>query len=211
MNKFARNIILFMIALMNISQIYSQIQTKKNEDILYKILISPLFEQITESASKENPLYFSLNAGNSLSDRWVNQILIDSCVSAGYSVYFSTDTLNASGSSVGISNTIFDISYRPVDKKWFFLTKNYERNVNCSVHISILDSLGKVILSEQINNSYQDKFKKNDVKHLENDSLPFTKGNLKESNFGKKILEPVLITTATLTVVYLFYSLRSGN
>jgi hypothetical protein len=186
-------------------------QTMTNEEILNILIVNPVFDQMTKYTSEDRPIYFSPNSGNSSLDGWVNQILIDSCVSAGYSVYYLTDSLNELGGLVEISNTVVNIDYQVADKKWVFFTKNYERNVNCSVHISIRDSIGKMMFSEEITNSYQDKLKKSEVKYIEDVSLPFTKGNLKNSNFGKKILEPVLITAATLTVVYLFYSLRSGN
>jgi hypothetical protein len=49
------------------------------------------------------------------------------------------------------------------------------------------------------------------IERVENSILPFTIGVKVEQKFLKRILEPAIVTMATIGVVYLFFSLRSGS
>lgn len=103
-----------------------------------------------------------------------------------------------------------EIVYRKLPRRRFWQKAHWQRAAHVVVEVSALNPATRQIdfqkiFSESLVDTVEGKF----LSRLEDTSLPFTIGRKEEIAGGPGWLEPVLITSATGAVVYLFYSLRS--
>lgn len=68
---------------------------------------------------------------------------------------------------------------------------------------------GKLLWSGEVSRDSSDTIRLAQLKVLENANIPFTVGQGTKNGDGSNLLEPVLITGITGTIIFLFYSLRS--
>lgn len=68
---------------------------------------------------------------------------------------------------------------------------------------------GVITGSEEINYSYTDTIKYDDIKSLENSSLPYTKGEIPSEPFFSSLLEPAIAVSAAALTIILFFTVRS--
>ncbi len=180
-----------------------------NEEIAQKLLVETAIQQIYLHTSKSSKLVIQSNVENSDLAAWIRQNLIDSSLAHDYSVYVQPkDSLN-SALIVEISHPDITFEYKSIGSKWLFFNKGYKRTVKSNFHISVREKNGMVLLSQLFTRNFEDTLKS--IKKVENDKLLFTKGEKINSSIGERLIEPVLITASAITVVYLFYSLRSGK
>jgi len=183
-----------------------------NEDIAKKLLVETALEQVYLHATEFGTLVFPNmpTAGeNSALSIWMQQSLIDSAIVADYSVYLEASDSPDSAIAVEINDQTITFEYESIGNKWLFFNKGYKRSVKSDFHMSIREENGKVLLSQQFSENFEDTVSNIDV--LEDEKLDFTRGKKINSSLGKLLIEPVLITASTITMVYLFYSLRSGK
>ena len=206
-NRFALISVLFATFLLFADETPQQVFT--NEKIARRMLVEPalqyLFMQVGDSAK----LTFALEETNADLLGWMKQNLVDSCIAHGYSVYNNPENIQDTFEIVEISEPEILFEYKSAGKKWLFFNKGFKRIVTGDFHFSIRKNSGKIIFSRQISKTYEDIV--SNIEAIENETLPFTKGKRSGSSIAKKLIEPVLITASAVTVVYLFYSLRSGN
>lgn len=180
-----------------------------NEEIAKKLLVEPALQQIYFHAPKSSRLIIQKHGENSDLSTWMEQSLIDSCFAHDYPVYFKLADSMDSTMVVEIAQPDITFTYHSMGKKWLFFNKGYKRVITSSFHISIKGENGKVLLSQNFSDNFADTL--SNITEIENAKLLFTKGKKIKSSIGKQLIEPVLITASTITVVYLFYSLRSGK
>lgn len=183
--------------------------TLSNEEIAQNLLVEKTLHQIYLHASESSKLIIQSGPQNSELARWMKQNIIDSCVAHEYNVYLRPLDSLKSSLIVEISKPDITFKYESIGHKWLFFNKGYKRTVKSIYHISIRENGGKVLLSQLFTHNFEDTLK--NIEKIENDRLMFTKGNGKNSSIGKRLIEPVLVTASAITVVYLFYSLRSGK
>ncbi|MDZ7332425.1 MAG: hypothetical protein ONB31_10650 [candidate division KSB1 bacterium] len=68
---------------------------------------------------------------------------------------------------------------------------------------------GQVLWVDEFQQRFEDQVRTRDVSNLEHSSIPLTQGKLPEQNGLRVYLEPMIITAATATIIYLFFRLRS--
>lgn len=184
-----------------------------NEDIAKKLLVETALEQVYLHAGEFGTLVFPdvrSGAENSALSAWMQQNLIDSAIAADYSVYLETDESPDSAIAVEITDQNITFEYVSIGNKWLLFNKGYKRNVKSGFHISMREEKnGRVLLSQQFSKNFEDTV--SNIGVIENEELVFTRGKKLNSALGRRLIEPVLITAATITMVYLFYSLRSGK
>lgn len=180
-----------------------------NEKVARKIIIKSALQQVFNQIVDTTQLTIIIKETDANLSRWMKQNLVDSCIAHGYTVYDELNHIPGSFTIVEISGAEISFEYRSAGKKWLFFNKGYKREAKCRFHLSIRKSSGRIVFSKQISNIFNDTV--SNIKKLENEQLPFTKGTKSGSSIAKKLIEPVLITASAVTVVYLFYSLRSGN
>jgi len=103
-----------------------------------------------------------------------------------------------------------EIVYRQLPRRRFWQKAHWQRAAHVVVEVSALNPATRQIDFQKIySESLVDTVEGRFLPRLEDTSLPFTIGRKEEIAGGPGWLEPVLITSASGAVVYLFYSLRS--
>lgn len=104
-----------------------------------------------------------------------------------------------------------EIVYRKLPRRRLWQQARWQRAAHVVVEVSALNSTTRQIDFQKIfSESLVDTVAGKVLSHLEAANWPFTIGSREESAAeGSGWLEPVLITSATGAVIYLFYSLRS--
>lgn len=183
-----------------------------NRQLAVRLMVEPALQHIyhySSLSSAPQALLFPPNESDSELSRWFRQSLIDSCVARDYTVFVNSSNARDSLISVEIAQPDITFEYRSAGRRWVFFNKGYLRQVKSDFHLSIKTEQGRVLLSRRFNDEFQDGIK--DINAIEDKDLTFTKGRKTGSAIAKRLLEPALITAATVTMVYLFYSLRSGK
>lgn len=68
---------------------------------------------------------------------------------------------------------------------------------------------GRVLWVDEFRQRFEDQVRTRDVSKLEHSSFPLTQGKLPEQKGWGAYLEPMIVTAATATIIYLFFWLRS--
>lgn len=103
-----------------------------------------------------------------------------------------------------------EIVYRKLPRRRFWQKARWQRAAHVVVEAEAQNPATRQIDFQKIfAESRADTVAGKFLSRLQDASLPFTGGRKEESENGPHWLEPVLITSATGAVVYLFYALRS--
>jgi hypothetical protein len=103
-----------------------------------------------------------------------------------------------------------EIVYQPLSRRRFWQRARWQRLAKVMVEAGAQEtSTGKVYFQQLFEESLADTVAEKTLPRLEDQNFPFTTGRRETRESGSRWLEPVLITSATGVVVYLFYSLRS--
>lgn len=85
------------------------------------------------------------------------------------------------------------------------------REIHIIASIFALDKNGETKLLESINSSFKDTITEADINLIENDVFPFTIGKLPKAknSFFDEIIEPIIVVSASVLTVVLFFSIRT--
>ncbi|MBN1480521.1 hypothetical protein JXA70_09645 [candidate division KSB1 bacterium] len=86
--------------------------------------------------------------------------------------------------------------------------KQLKRIIDTEIYLHIADAHKRVVTNEHIKKTYTDTVQKSQIQTIENIHFTFTKGEQKKSWFSA-IYEPLIVTTVTGLIIFLFYSYRS--
>ncbi|NIU01645.1 MAG: hypothetical protein GWN01_12240 [Nitrosopumilaceae archaeon] len=186
----------------------SQANITSNQQILSRLLVTPVLNIFADTLELSNSMKIQGN-NDGLLNLWLIQNLTDSCLSKNYLVYSSPDSGFVPNYAIRITNPRVEINYRSAGGKLLVFQKGVKRKIKGSYHLQIQKRGGQVLFSREISGQYQDTIPNNMIDQVENEKLPFTIGTEYESPFVNRWLEPVLVTATTMTVIYLFYTLRS--
>jgi hypothetical protein len=179
-----------------------------NKKIISDIFVNPVVQVLSDSLNFSGSVTIR-SAQPELLSSWAAQNLTDSCLEKNFLVYSPPDSINTADYSIVISNPQVEITYRSAGRRWLFFKKGIERSVQGEYHLLITNKEHRVLLSRQITGFEKDVINEDVIKQIEDENLPFTKGTKIGQTFIKCWLEPIIITATTMTVVYLFYTLRS--
>lgn len=179
-----------------------------NQEVISRIFVTPFLEILSDSLNVNGTISIE-SASKGLLSNWTAQILTDSCLRKKILVYSPPDSGEIADYSIVVSDPRVQITYQSAGRRWLLLRKGVNRWIEGGYHLQITDREHRVLVSQYIAGSEEDLVPNNAIDAIESDALPFTKGTKLHSPFIKRWLEPVIITAATMTVVYLFYSLRS--
>jgi len=103
-----------------------------------------------------------------------------------------------------------EIIYQPLPRRRFWQKARWQRTANVIVELGAQNVSTRQIGFQRIfSESAADTLAKKILPHLEDQNFPFTIGRREKREESSGWLEPILITSATGVVIYLFYSLRS--
>ena len=207
-NKF-KHYFLPLFSVLSLAAGYAQTDVPRNQDVLSQLLIPSTIAILTDSLQIDSGVVIN-SERNAVFENWIVQILTDSCLSKNFLVYSDADSSKMKH-KIMVSSPFSEIAYRSAGRKWLFFKKGLHRDVQGGYRLQVENPGGRLIYSGNITGQYSDVMLSGAQKNVENPDLGFTKGTKSSSSFIKRWLEPVIITAATATVVYLFYTLRSES
>ncbi len=181
-----------------------------NETILREKLLAPVLEEVVLRVPARGKVAFQTKIKAGLAE-WLVRNLSDSCLSRNYLVYSPPPQDSGKVYRVELSDVNIKLIYRARGGRLGIWGGGWERRINMSLHLAITKPDGQMLVSRNVAGTWQDRIQSKDISQIENPNLPFTVGTKSDSRFIKRWLEPVLVTGATATVVYLFFSLRSDR
>lgn len=102
------------------------------------------------------------------------------------------------------------VTYVNLRKRSFFGERIVDRIVKVSLTArGSRPSTGEVILSRDLESSFEDTISVSDIQRLENASLPITRGQLQDVSFPGGIVEPAVVIGALGVAIYLLFHVRS--
>jgi len=175
---------------------------------LYYKGFSKAFQEIAVLDSV--PLFFYNINKNETIDWLIEQQFVKSARDAGFITLVQSE-----GSTNLDKEKIIIAAYRSVLNNVNYTAmsllpeNNLYRQVNIEFYVKISDSDHRVLFSDDFKEVFSDTIKVNNIKNIENNNLPFTIGNRSKS-LVSRLLEPLLVTLITGSIIYIFYSFRSN-
>ena len=139
---------------------------------------------------------------------FVRSALITHWSEQGYRVFWA-DSL-VSDVPEGLSRFSYRIdeaavTYRRLKKK------RINRTVDLSIAATLLTPAGEVLRDDTCRRQYADTLAVADLNAVESSTYPETQAPHPQPGWIRRIVEPVMLTTATVVGVYLFFALRSDS
>lgn len=181
-----------------------------NESLIRNLMVKQIMQTIQNTLPTADSVQISVE-GDAVLSKWLKQSLIDSSLARGFAVYETEAPPSTHPHRVRLADAEVQVSYRKIKKSWLLFHKQMERQLNLQYHITIVGPRGRVLLSQAMTRSVTDTLPGTNPQNLENPELPFTVGTKTSSEGFNRLIEPILITGATVTVIYLFYTLRSSK
>ena len=99
------------------------------------------------------------------------------------------------------------VEYANAEKDGFFGDVVAERIVSLNGIVSIISSDG-ILKTFDVNESTKDTITVDEIKNLEDPTVPFTQGKKPEVSFFSNLLEPVLVVGTLVTTIILLFTVR---
>lgn len=182
---------------------------KTNVDIFSELIKDVLTNNLEKIAFDKKAVFVIQSNKNDDFNRFLENEFVQWAVINGH------DTFNNQiAGPVSSEMKTYFIEFTPVRYSVNYDIKN-EKNGNVSRHISvqliikILDGTNKVLLNKNFQKHYNDTVQKDQLDNLEQDLFDFTNADRKQ-NLINRLFEPVLVSVATGSIIYLFYIFRSN-
>jgi len=179
-----------------------------NDSLVSELLIERILPVIESNLVNPSPLRFTTPKTSPLAT-WIQAKLTEACLQKEYVVYSTADSAKRI-SLVRLSSPQVQIVYQAAARSWNLRTSEYSRDVMLTMQLEVVDANGVVQASIPIEETYADRISRSDLASLQTNPFNFLRGTKKDSGLIKRWLEPVAMTAATMTGIYLFYSLRSN-
>ncbi|MBN2364584.1 MAG: hypothetical protein EH225_00410 [Calditrichaeota bacterium] len=188
-----------------------QAQPVSNLDVLDSLLVEPIVQSIDSLISEDTPLMLQ-NEVDSPVGKWLFRRLRLEFLQRGMDVRDSGEASPPdSHYTLILDASEIAILYRGIDTDLLFRTTRYRRTIETMLSFYIRNNHESIIHSHSKTENYSDTVSRSQLNEIENKMLDFTRGEKTGSTLIQKIFEPAVVTVATLGVVYLFFSLRSGS
>lgn len=192
---------LFLVSFLFIANLYSQSST--NLEQFYSLTDSLTKQILGELPESENKIQLKQNLGKQYS-LFSNHIKTG-FINSGKEVLDSTSAkLNSPEVNIVIERA--GVKYGEMFRDGWFGAHYVQRNI--AIYGNYLHSFS-VEGKRDFEYSIVDTVKVEDIKLLENDSFPFTKGKIPPEPFLSGIAEPLIAIGIAAAVVILFFSVRS--
>jgi len=180
-------------------------QTKTNLEVFYSLTDSLVDRIVKEIPSNEIKILLQLNLGESYS-LFSNEIISEFRRNGKKIFEQSNDSTDLPYVNIVLENA--DVEYGELFRDGWFGTHYVERYSTISGNYLQAFS-GDEKKEFEITNV--DTVKVEDVKYLENDAYPFTKGSLPPEPFISGLAEPLVAIGTAAVVVVLFFVIRSSD
>ncbi|MDA3861677.1 MAG: hypothetical protein PF445_10655 [Melioribacteraceae bacterium] len=177
-------------------------QSKTNLEMIYGLIDSSA-GVISNNINNHN-LEFNTDVNSPNEYSQINQRILTSLVRNKVKLNLDSLAMN----KINYSLSQVTVNYSDLFRDGLFGDYLLERNFILSGDFSIQNS-SKISSADIFNYTITDTIPYSNFSFVENNSLPFTKGNIPEAPFLPSILEPVVAITAVVVTVILFFSVRS--
>ncbi|MGE5411988.1 MAG: hypothetical protein ACM3MI_13590 [Clostridiales bacterium] len=174
-----------------------------NLDVLYRLADSAVVGLVHKLPEQSKNIYLKTSLNNSYSVfenrvisliKEANKNVLTIPDSSSSSVYFTIDDAK--------------VNYPEIFRDGFFGSYKLKREI--SLHGSyVIANRGAVKDSHNFSFTSEDTIVQSDVKNLENQAFPFTRGEVPPEPLFSSLLEPVVALGTAAVVIYLFFSVRS--
>ncbi len=186
-------------------------QTETNLEILTDLLVKPVISAVDSLYSGTGPFYLISEDNNDVS-QWLEGKLRGELLNLNVSLKTEfTDSTSKTHYRLIIDKIDAKITYRGLDRDLLFRYGHYQRNINTLFTFYVINPHESISYSYSRTISHSDTLNRSETNKVENDFYEFSQGEKTGSRFSQKFIEPALVTVATIGVVYLFFSLRSGS
>ncbi len=183
---------------------YSQIKT--NQEVIKELVINEIFNSIEKLSDKPDSIQIILR-GQRDTERWIVEKLRTEVLERGITLLENNQD---SSFQIIIEKIETQITYRGKNRSILLNYSNYEREIRAIISFFLKNEHNTVLFNFSGELKNIDLITRNSIEKVENRLLPFTVGSKAESKFIKRFLEPIIVTAVTISVVYLFFSLRSS-
>jgi len=196
-----KRLIFFPVVVFFLSVDLSAQQPDTNLDIFYSMIDSSVTEFISKIPQSEESIKLDLNLGKDYSV-FTNKVITKI-------ISFGKKISNEKSDQASTVNYIIDsaeVTYGDIYQDGFFGSYYLSRNLSLKGNYTV-ESDSTVL--KDFSYSYKDTLKYEDIQNVENDSYPFTKGEIPPEPFLSSLFEPIVAIGAAAAAVILFFSVRS--
>ncbi len=176
-------------------------QPDTNLDIFYSMIDSSVTDFISKVPQSEESIKLDLNPGKDYSV-FTNKVIAKI-------ISFGKKISNEKNDEASIVNYIIDsveVIYGDIYRDGFFGGFYLPRNLSLKGNYTV-ESDSTVL--KNFSYSYKDTLRYEDIQNVENDSYPFTKGEIPPEPFLSSLFEPIVAIGVAAAAVILFFSVRS--
>ncbi len=201
MPEIFKRLIFFPVIVFFLSVDLSAQQPDTNLDIFYSMIDSSVTDFISKVPQSEESIKLSLNLGKDYSV-FTNKV-IAKIISLGKQI-----SNEKSDESVDVNYIInkVKVTYGDIYRNGFFGGYYLPRNLALKGNYTIE---GDSTVFKDFSYSYNDTLKFDSIQNVENDSYPFTKGEIPPEPFLSSLFEPIVAIGAAAVAVILFFTVRS--
>jgi len=193
--------IIFILVLLFSSGIFGQ--DKSNLETINGLIDSSVVEIINSAGELSKS--FALVNNSPLEFATLNHHVKTAIVKAGVNVQVGETSID----KINYSLTQVNVNYSSLFRDGIFGDYLLERNTVVSGEFSIQNSKN-VSFANTFNYTLTDTIQYSNLGLVENNSLPFTKGNVPSAPLFPSILEPIIAVTSVAVTIILFFSVRSN-
>ena len=100
-------------------------------------------------------------------------------------------------------------SYPKLVKNRFLGEKTLQRELECTLDVSVTGNKGAILVSDKLVTAYKDEIPYDDYEKYQNPDYRFTQSEPPDISFIETILFPVVIITVSAAATILFFTIRS--
>ncbi|HEX2866199.1 MAG TPA: hypothetical protein VHO03_04110 [Ignavibacteriales bacterium] len=183
------------------AQVFSQSLT--NLEVFYKLADSSVVKVLRAAPKEDNQVYLRLNLTEGYSV--FRTRIIQDLKQEGKDVLLAGDSL---APSLDLTIDQAKVNYSDLFRHGLFGSYKAERTVSLSGSY-VLAQKGVVRKAENFTFTARDTVLYEDLRQLEDASIPFTRGNIPSEPLFSTLWEPVVALGTAAVAVYLFFTVRS--
>ena len=193
--------------LLSVGSVWGQVPT--NLDLLQGMVPRPVLEAVDSLSPTPVPIVIQSQSSSEINN-WLVQQIRKELLAKNFSVLDKSDTSNVDLTIV-IEDLKSVIIYRGIDRDLLLRVSKYERSMETFLTFYIKNNRESILYTYSKRNEQKDVLSRSQLKEVESTFFPFSQGQKIESGIMNKLIEPAIITAATVGAIYLFFSLRSGS
>ncbi|MCU7495783.1 MAG: hypothetical protein HF314_06215 [Ignavibacteria bacterium] len=199
----ALTVLCLLLFLLAPAKLFSQSSPPANLEVFYKLADSSVTKVLTSLPESNSPVYLRLDLPEGYSV-FRNRIIQD-LIQSGKKVLLASDSL---APSLDISIDRAKVTYSDLFRQGLFGSYESERIVSLGGSF-ILSSGAMVKNTGDFSFTARDTVKYDDLRGLEDISIPFTRGEIPSEPLFSTLWEPVVALGTAAVAVYLFFTVRS--